>query len=125
MNPLVFDRLDKLLGPHEIDLFATAANRQSTTYYCSKGGTGEGSLGDAFQIDWNEFRICWCNPPWGLIPKILDTIEKCRLVRFSLVTPIIVNHSWLQVITKMCYMEPVVLTKSSDLFYDLELSVLE
>ena len=53
----------------EIDLFASRTNRQCPRY-CS-WRVDRKSEGNAFHVSWGT-RMCWMNPPWDIIPKVLQ-----------------------------------------------------
>ncbi|XP_054834143.1 BTB/POZ domain-containing protein 9 isoform X1 [Eublepharis macularius] len=60
-------------GFPELDLFATLDNRKAHRY-CSRGGLGPGSDGDAFQVEWSG-PLCYAFPPFPLLARVLSKIQ--------------------------------------------------
>ena len=66
INPRVFQQLQQLLGPLEIDLFASRLTKQLPRYYSWRPDP-EAEATDAFLQDWTQARG-FANPPWCLKP---------------------------------------------------------
>ena len=58
-----------------VDLFASRRNKQLPRF-CSWRVDPQ-SLGSAWDLHWGQ-ELGWCNPPWELIPAVLDKIRKDR-----------------------------------------------
>lgn len=75
LDPLVFHWLDKLWGPHTIDLFASDTNAQLPAFYSLHRCPG--SLGvDAFLQSWRGHNA-WAHPPFTA-PILLQLVQKVR-----------------------------------------------
>ena len=73
LRPDLFRRLEELFGPHQVDRFATAINRQCLRY--NSRWHDVGSEGDAFAAaDWTTTNN-WANPPWTLLPRFVDFLR--------------------------------------------------
>lgn len=75
----VFQELCVTFGTPTIDLFASRLNRQVVNF-CSWGPDPEANFIDAFAIDWAQFELIYCFPPFSLIARCLQKIraEGCR-----------------------------------------------
>lgn len=78
LNPGLFNLLDTLWGPHDIDRFATVANAQLPVYnnrFLDPFTTGVDALA---QQDWAEMNN-FVNPPFRLLDQVLQVISTgCR-----------------------------------------------
>jgi hypothetical protein len=72
------------------DLFASQAHHQHPIFFSSKPEPGDAQGVDAFAQDWvalaGKGRLPLANPPWGLIPQVLDKIRRDRAL-VVMVTP--------------------------------------
>ena len=74
LSPTLFQHCQKKLGLWpSVDLFANRHNRKCRQY-CSWRADPH-SLGNAFAVHWGRWT-CWVNPPWELIPRVLDKIRQ-------------------------------------------------
>ena len=75
LNPVVFEQLDSLWGPHTIDRFATNSNAQlprfNSRYWCP----GTEAI-DTFTTQWASENN-WLCPPVALIPRAIRHAELC------------------------------------------------
>jgi hypothetical protein len=85
LNPRVFAALETLWGPHSINLFTSALNRQTPTF-CSWSPDPEAFATNAFTIQWGEPWNAFINAPWSLLPKILRKIQTDR-AQVTLIAP--------------------------------------
>ena len=67
----------------EVDLFATAENRQVPSF-CSRYFSPE-SLGNAFSLAWDNRRL-YAFPPWSQLPQVLNKLKDSTNVTLLLVT---------------------------------------
>src|SRR5207248_6405223 len=65
LNRDIFKILDRIWGPHHIDLFANQTNTQTHRYYSWRLDPFA-EKPDAFLQCWSKIRF-WMNPPWVLI----------------------------------------------------------
>ena len=84
LNPAVFQELDLMWGPHTIDRFADAHNRQLERFNSRYWNPWTEAV-DAFTCDWSKENNWWC-PPLYLIPRLLKHAEATK-ARGTLVIP--------------------------------------
>lgn len=73
LNPVIFQRIDQLLGRIEVDLLVSRITRQCPTYYSWRPNPFA-SAADAFLQDWSHQKG-FANPPWGLIGRVLSQVQ--------------------------------------------------
>ena len=69
LSPVVFRRIDRLLGPIEVDFFASRITRQCPIYY-SWLPDPYAAATDVFLQDWSHSKG-FANQPWRLIGRVL------------------------------------------------------
>lgn len=96
LNPTIFEKLDSMWGPHTIDRFATHHNtmlpRFNSMFWCP----GAEAV-DCFAQDLSKDNN-WCNPPFWLIPRLLQLLSQQR-AEATLVVPLWPTRPWW---TKLC-----------------------
>ena len=75
IHPGLFDYLDRLWGPHDIDRFACYHSSMLSTYNSLYLDTHTSGVDALAQTDWAELNN-WVNPPFRLIPKILGILRQ-------------------------------------------------
>ena len=86
LDPKIFRRAIKELHfKPSADLFASATHHQLPRYY-SKSYDPKAVRTNAFSINWNLEAAPYVNPPWSLIPKVLDKIAS-EHVKVMIVLP--------------------------------------
>ena len=84
--------MEALFGPHHVDCFATAINRQCLRY--NSRWHDVGSEGDAFAApDWSTANN-WANPPWPLFPRLVDLLEALPSVHATVLAPFWPGRPW-------------------------------
>ena len=92
LNPTFFCLLDSLFGPHHVDHFASALNRQCLRY--NSRWADVGSEGDAFAApDWASANN-WVNPPWTLLPRVVALLSGLPSVHAIVLVPEWVGRPW-------------------------------
>ena len=81
----IFERCNKLWGPYQIDIFASAATHMVPKYFDKQA--------DAFKQSWKNFEKCWIFPPTKVISQVVNKIIQDK-VKATLVTPNLKNHAW-------------------------------
>lgn len=110
LHPKMFKFVDSIWGPHTIDRFATWINHKVEVYN-SWGYDPRTSGVDALgQADWGCHNN-YVNPPFGVINKVLNVIEKQRAVA-TLIAPWWPAQSWFQRLQSMALCPPVALGKT-------------
>lgn len=72
INPMVFNALDVMWGPHTVDRFANRDNAQLERFNSRYWNPGT----DAFTVDWAGENNWWC-PPVCLIPRVVEHARSC------------------------------------------------
>jgi hypothetical protein len=91
LDPRVFRIIDHLWGPHTIDRFATVHNRQLVRFNSERHEPQTESV-DAFTQDWSK-DVNWLNPPWRLLPRVIDTLIRIPAPA-TLLVPVWPSQSW-------------------------------
>ena len=112
LNPQVFRKLNRVMGPLKIDLFASRLTHQVPLYF-SWRPDAEAIAVDAFTQDWAQ-RRGYANPLWCLTPRCLSQI-KCQGARVLLITPLWRTQPWFPVLLEMLEDYPRILPGRSDL----------
>ena len=93
LNPAVFRKsISQLKFKPSADLFASSTHHQLPRYY-SKDYDPKAVRTNAFSIDWNLESHPYVNPPWSLIPKVLNKVEN-EQVKIMLVIPHWPHADW-------------------------------
>ena len=105
LHPAIFRQLDMMFGPHTVDRFAAAATTLLPVYnsrFADPGTAGVDALG---QTDWAEENN-WVNPPFRLIPRVLDVIETQRAAA-TLIAPMWPGQPWMARLRRLCTAPPL------------------
>ena len=84
LNPVVFQELDDMWGPHTIDRFPDVHNRQLERFNSQYWNPWSEAV-DAFTCDWSKENNWWCLPLY-LISRLLRHAEATK-ARGTLVIP--------------------------------------
>lgn len=79
LNPLIFDAIERIVGTHDWDLFASHAAHKSPNYFTR--------LDNALSKLWTGLGHLWINPPWHLFEQVIDKLLKEANTPFSLLMP--------------------------------------
>lgn len=104
IHPEVFSEIEEQWGPHTIDLFATRLNTQLPRFY-SRYPDPECSGVDAILQDWTP-ENSWANPPWPLIPLILQKVRQSG-VTMTLIAPIWPSAFWFPELQELAIRPPI------------------
>jgi len=88
----VFLKINQVLGPLEMDLFAYRRTHQLPQFFSWRPDPLAEAV-DAFQQDWSKVRG-YANPPWCLIGHVLNKIK-------ALIAPVWKSQAWHPVILEM------------------------
>ena len=102
----LFKVADLKFGPHTIDMIATAKNAQLPRFLTAQD--------DAFTFDLSDEKV-WANPPWRLIPQLLDYVFHNNLT-ITIVVPIYTKAKWYKKFKTMVTVEPIIVPKRKDTF---------
>ena len=111
LHPALFRMIDEIWGPHDIDRFADYQTRQLPRYnslYLDPYTSGIDALA---QTDWNQFNN-YVNPPFFLIPRILDTIINQK-AEATIIAPKWPSQPWFNTLVSLSVRWPLKLPNSS------------
>jgi hypothetical protein len=91
LNEDVFEIIDYLFGPHDIDLFASKLNSQLKRYY-SYLPDENAEVIDAFTTQWTDTNY-YCFPPFSLISRILQKLKSDK-TDMTLLAPLWPTQHW-------------------------------
>ena len=103
LSPAVFNKINQIFGPLEVDLFASRLTYQLPRYFSWRPDPSAEAT-DAFQHDWAPLKG-FANPPWCLIGRVLNQvmIQKAQVI---LVAPIWKGQPWYPVLLNMFWEFP-------------------
>ena len=85
LNPAVFQGINSLWGPLQVDLFVSRITKQTERFFSWKPDPLAEAV-DAFKQSWMDF-LGYANPPWGLIGRCVQyTLQQGATV--VLITPL-------------------------------------
>lgn len=118
MNKDIFSALNRKWGPFTTDLFGSFTNHLLPRYY-SRYHTPSCAGVNAFAYDWGAHNPSWCNPPFGLISRVIKHAIRCK-ARICLIIPVW-PRSWWHLLAPGPQFHPavqdcVVLPHAKDLF---------
>ena len=98
LSPGIFDRVNLIFGPLEVDLFASRLTYQLPCYFTWRPDP-QAEATDAFQQNWGPL-IGFANPPWCLrvLSQVMD--QKAQVV---LVVPVWKGQPWYPVLLNMLW----------------------
>ena len=105
LHPAIFRQLELMFGPHTVDRFASASTALLPAYnsrYADPSSSGIDALG---QSNWGQENN-WVNPPFRLIPRVLDVIEAQR-AEATLIAPMWPGQSWMCRLRRLCTAPPL------------------
>ena len=105
LHPAVFRQLERMFGPHSIDRFASVTTALLPVYnsrFDDPGSAGVDALG---QSDWGQ-HMNFVNPPFRLIPRVLDLVEAQR-AEATLIAPLWPGQPWMTRLRRLCVAPPI------------------
>ena len=106
LNDELFKVADKEFGPHTLDMFASKHNAQVPRFLTAQE--------DAFTFDLSKEKV-WANPPWRLIPQLLDHVVKQKLT-ITIVVPVYTNAKWYNKFKTMVTKRPIIVPRCKNTF---------
>lgn len=123
LHPRVFQYLDQLYGKHTIDRFANCQNTQVARFnsrYWDPLSEGVDALA---QDNWG-CENNYVNPPFCLIPRVLDVVEK-QQAHATLIAPVWKAQTWFRRLLKMTVSPPLQLPNSHNIFRAMSVALPE
>ncbi len=111
IHPRIFHWLDTMWGPHTVDRFATLTTTQLPRYNSRFYDPRSEGVDALAQQNWGTENN-FVNPPFCMIPKIIELLKKQKAVA-TLITPMWPAQVWYQTLMKMAIAKPMVIHKSS------------
>ena len=111
LHPALFEYIEKLYGPHDIDRFASMVTTQLPLYNSLTYDACTGGVDALAQKDWARMNN-YVNTPFFLIPRVLDVIETQKAVA-TIIAPIWPAQPWFRRLTRMAVSRPVLIPLSS------------
>ena len=99
LNTVVFNKVNALLGPVSVDLFASRLNNQVKCYVSWRPDPQAVAV-DAFMLNWSCFHLGYLFPPFSLIGRILQKIEQDK-ARVILIAPTWATQPWFPKILRL------------------------
>ena len=109
LHPQVFKQINSLMGPLDVDLFASRLMHQLPKFFSWKPDPE----GDAFTQNWSQIHG-YANPPWYLILTALNKIRR-EEARIVLVAPVWKTQPWYPLLLDMLTDVPCLLPQREDL----------
>ena len=91
LNQSIFQRINSVMGPLEMDLLASRLTKQLPRFYSWRPDP-EAEATDAFMQNWAAYRG-FANPPWCLIHRCLTKLKK-QTARMVFITPLWKTQPW-------------------------------
>jgi len=114
LNPLLFEQCCRLLQFRpEVDAFASAANKQVTTFWSALAQPGATAI-DAFAQSWRGVRV-YANPPFSCVGRMLHLVRAQRATAM-VVLPVWRGSSWWPLLLSLLKSQPLVLPQRVDTF---------
>ena len=112
LNPAVFTQLQKLMGPMDVDLFASRVKFQLSQYVSWRPDPGAWKT-NALHLSWKKMKD-YAFPPFVMIARVLAKVhrDKATLV---LITPLWQAQPWFPTLLQLSIATPVLLPQSSGL----------
>ena len=93
LHPAVFQQIERMFGPHSIDRFASFTTALLPLYNSRFDDPGTAGVDALRQSDWGR-HLNYVNPPFRLIPRVLDVIEAQR-AEATLIAPLWPGQPWM------------------------------
>ena len=114
LSPILFQEINRLLGPLSTDLFASRLSSQLPVFVRWKPDPLAVAT-DAFTQDWNSLPgKLYANPPWGLIGRVLSLVHTQGVQELVLVAPVWKAQPWYPMLLQMLVRAPILIPQSPD-----------
>ena len=109
LNPQIFEKINQIFGPQEVDLFASRLTTQLPTYVSWRPDPSAWAI-DAFTLNWSHFKG-YANPPWNLIAKVLNQTRR-QAATLVLIAPVWRGQPWYPTLLEMTIEKPLLIRVS-------------
>jgi hypothetical protein len=108
LNPIIFQQINRRLGPLEVDLFASRLTAHLPRYFSWRPDPlAEGT--DAFLQDWSHI-LGFANPPWCLLGRVLAQVHT-QQAQVILIAPVWKTQPWYPVLLNMLVSMPLLIQR--------------
>lgn len=114
LHPRVFQCIDNMWGPHTVDRFATVMNSQLPQYNSFQYDPCTSGVDALAQSDWAD-QNNYCNPPWRLIPRVLEKLVQQK-AEATIIAPWWPQKEWFQKLQRMSTAVPVQIPNHRNVF---------
>ncbi len=111
----VFSYITNILGEPEIDMFASRTNYRVKPYISWYPDPNSKAV-NAFSVDWAEYNLIYCFPPFSMIGRVLRKIREDRATAI-LIAPIWHTQSWYPTVMRMLIDYPLVFRATRENVY--------
>jgi hypothetical protein len=108
LNPQLFLEVEKIWGPHSIDLFASFQDRLLPRYSSREPQPGTQWI-DALTRSWTD-ENAWANPPFAMIFRVLHKVKQ-EGSTVTLLAPFWPSQPWFPLLLSMLVDAPVLLPR--------------
>lgn len=115
LNPVIFKRINSLLGPLTVDLFASRVTAQCQAYYSWRPDPYAVAT-DAFLQDWSK-NTGFANPPWALIARVLAQVQ-AQKAQVVLVAPVWKTQPWYPTLLNMLIDLPLLIPQDQEVIVE-------
>lgn len=109
LNSKLFQVIDQIWGPHQIDLFASKENSQ-LEHYCSLYQDNQSIMIDSFLMSWKDITG-YAFPPFNQIMRMLKKVKRERAT-ITVVLPLWKGAIWYPIVNQMAIDHPRVIKTS-------------
>ena len=107
LDPAIFHRIMRIVGPCQVDLFASRISAQLSKYMSWKPDPGAIAT-DALSQPWEDIKG-YAFPPFALIGRCLSKVQRERVKELILIAPVWPTQPWLAVLLSMLFRRPILL----------------
>jgi hypothetical protein len=105
LSPPVANKIFRVFGFPEIDLFASAKTFQLPTYFSLDRHDRQSAGVDALRQSWN-FSMMYAFPPPAMILTVIQKFRQSKGKRLLLIAPFWMDAQWLSEVRSLLYEEP-------------------
>ena len=116
LDPVIFQQLQQVSGPLEIDLFAARHNTQLENYF-SWHPDPDAQGTDAFKYSWTTLKG-YAFPPFCLVGRCLRKVIADKVWRLVVIAPVWPHQVWYPLLLDLLVEPPILLTQSATLLQD-------